>query len=169
VPESFLKTLSPAQHQWWTFKATNFDAVLLFKVGKFYELFEMDAYAGVDVCGLSFMNGEQPHAGFPEAGYHAAAEALARAGHRVVVVEQTETPADLERRNVERKRCGQKPDKVVRRERVAVLSKGTLVDAEMVAARPDAAYLVAVVELDGGEDGATLGLCLADAASGQRS
>lgn len=30
----------------------------------------------------------QPHAGFPESKYHDMAEALARAGHRVVVVEQ---------------------------------------------------------------------------------
>ena len=26
-------------------------------------MFEMDAYVGVDVLGLSFMKGEQPHAG----------------------------------------------------------------------------------------------------------
>lgn len=27
------------------------------------QMFEMDAYVGVDVLGLSFMKGEQPHAG----------------------------------------------------------------------------------------------------------
>jgi DNA mismatch repair ATPase MutS len=52
------------------------------------QMFEMDAFVGVDVLGLSFMKGEQPHAGFPEAGYHGMAEQLARAGYRVVVVEQ---------------------------------------------------------------------------------
>jgi hypothetical protein len=51
-------------------------------------MFEMDAFVGVDVLGLSFMKGDQPHAGFPEAAYHGMAEQLARAGHRVVVVEQ---------------------------------------------------------------------------------
>lgn len=51
-------------------------------------MFEMDAFVGVDVLGLSFMKGDQPHAGFPEAGYHTMAEQLARAGYRVVVVEQ---------------------------------------------------------------------------------
>lgn len=56
---------------------------------------------------------------------------------------QTETPADLERRNAERKRAGQKTEKVVNREKVAVLSTGTLVDAEMVAGHPEAAYVVA--------------------------
>lgn len=38
VPENFMKALSPGQHQWWTFKAKNFDSVLLFKMGKFYEV-----------------------------------------------------------------------------------------------------------------------------------
>lgn len=54
-------------------------------------MFEMDAFVGVDVLGLSFMKGEQPHAGFPEAAYHGMAEQLARAGYRVVVVEQVST------------------------------------------------------------------------------
>lgn len=60
----------------------------MFKMGKFYELFEMDAHIGVEVLGLQYMKGDQPHAGFPEANYHTHAEALARAGLRVVVVEQ---------------------------------------------------------------------------------
>lgn len=51
-------------------------------------MFEMDAFVGVDVLGLQFMKGDQPHAGFPEAAYHLMAEQLARAGYRVVVVEQ---------------------------------------------------------------------------------
>eukprot|EP00955_Chlamydomonas_euryale_P016511 176429-Chlamydomonas_euryale.AAC.2 len=46
------------------------------------------------------------------------AEGLARAGHRVVVVEQTETPDMLKERNQQRKLAGQKADGVVRREKV---------------------------------------------------
>lgn len=30
--------MTEAQQQWWEFKASNFDSVLLFKVGKFYEV-----------------------------------------------------------------------------------------------------------------------------------
>ena len=51
-------------------------------------------------CGLQ---GEQPHCGFPEKNYHNNAERLARAGLKVVVVEQTETPDQLRIRNEERK------------------------------------------------------------------
>ena len=39
----------------WDYKAQNFDSVMLFKMGKFYEMFEMDAYVGADILGLSFM------------------------------------------------------------------------------------------------------------------
>ncbi len=46
--------------------------------------------------------GDQPHCGFPEARYHENAERLARAGLRVVVIEQTETPEQLRLRNEER-------------------------------------------------------------------
>ena len=35
----------------------------------------------------------------------------------------------------------------MRRERVAVLTQGTLTDAQMVAATPEAAYLMALAEL----------------------
>lgn len=49
------------------------------------------------------MQGEQPHCGFPEKNYHTHAERLARAGLKVVVVEQTETPEQLRVRNEERK------------------------------------------------------------------
>ena len=34
---------------------------------RFYEMFEMDAFVGVECLGLQFMKGDQPHAGFPEA------------------------------------------------------------------------------------------------------
>ena len=44
---------TPAQAQWWQFKADNFDSVLFFKMGKFYELFEMDAHTGVECLGLT--------------------------------------------------------------------------------------------------------------------
>ena len=52
------------------------------------------------------LQGEQPHCGFPEANYHRHAERLARAGLRVVVIEQIETPDQLRLRNEQRKAAG---------------------------------------------------------------
>ena len=45
----------------WEFKARNYDSVLLFKMGKFYEMFEMDAHTGAEVLGLVHMKVTQPH------------------------------------------------------------------------------------------------------------
>jgi len=60
--------------------------------------------------------------------------------------------------------------KVVRREAVAVLSQGTLVDASMLAAHPHAAYVAAVAELppgDGNAGGARVGVCAVEVAEGR--
>lgn len=57
LPESFLKDQTPAMAQWWQFKSENMDTVLFFKVGKFYELFHMDADVGVAELDLIYMKG----------------------------------------------------------------------------------------------------------------
>lgn len=172
LPSSFPKvrdangvvwTVSPGQAQWWRFKAANFDSVLLFKMGKFYEMFEMDAHIGVRDLGLMYMRGEQPHAGFPEKNYAMHAEQLARNGHRVVCIEQTETPAQLAERKKKDKTC---KDTVVRREMVQVLTKGTMVDTGMLNSCPDAAFVCSIVD-EGEEEGAWMGICAADCGTGR--
>lgn len=55
VPDTFLNQQTPAMRQWWVIKKNNFDCVLFFKVGKFYELYHMDAVVGVQYLGFSFM------------------------------------------------------------------------------------------------------------------
>ncbi|KAF7818144.1 DNA mismatch repair protein MSH6 [Senna tora] len=148
LPPDFLKSLSDGQKQWWEFKSKNMDKVLFFKMGKFYELFEMDAHVGVKELDLQYMKGEQPHCGFPERNFSMNVEKLARKGYRVLVVEQTETPEQLELR---RKEKGSK-DKVqfyptvVRREICAVVTKGTLTDGELLSANHEASYLMALIE-----------------------
>ncbi|EDW26223.1 GL25757 [Drosophila persimilis] len=58
VPEKFLNNLSPGVRQWWVLKSNNFDCVLFFKVGKFYELYHGDADVGVNELGFTYMRGE---------------------------------------------------------------------------------------------------------------
>lgn len=120
------------------------------------------------------LQGDQPHAGFPEANYLTHAERLARAGHRVVVVEQTETPDQLKARNERLKAQGKKIESVVRRECVAVLTKGTLYEPEMLAASPDASFLLAIyeraleaAEREGAPEVVELACCACDVATGQ--
>ncbi|XP_020521076.1 DNA mismatch repair protein MSH6 isoform X2 [Amborella trichopoda] len=163
LPQKFLKGLTGAQRQWWDFKSKHMDKVLFFKMGKFYELFEMDAHTGAKELELQYMAGEQPHCGFPEKNFSVNVEKLARKGYRVLVVEQIETPDQLELR---RREMGSK-DKVVKREACAVITKGTLAEGEMMSMNPDASYLMSVTEdihtsMDEKNDDTILGICIVD-------
>jgi len=43
IPEKYWKDFTPAMHQYWQIKQHNFEKILLFKLGKFYEIFYNDA------------------------------------------------------------------------------------------------------------------------------
>lgn len=164
LPPQFLNSLTGGQKQWWEFKSMNMDKVLFFKMGKFYELFEMDAHIGAKELDLQYMKGTQPHCGFPEKNFSMHIEKLAQKGYRVLVVEQTETPAQLDLR---RKEQGSK-DKVVKREICAVVTKGTLTEGEMLSANPDASYLMAVAECCqslSSQERRIFGICVVDVAT----
>uniref|UniRef100_A0A0E0ES22 DNA mismatch repair protein n=1 Tax=Oryza meridionalis TaxID=40149 RepID=A0A0E0ES22_9ORYZ len=55
LPSQFLNSLTGGQRQWWEFKSQHMDKVLFFKMGKFYELFEMDAHVGAKELDLQYM------------------------------------------------------------------------------------------------------------------
>lgn len=116
------QTLSGGVTQWWKIKEQYFDTVLLFKTGKFYEMFHMDADIGVSVLDFCYMKGKVGHAGFPEVSYGTFSDRLVRAGYKVARVEQTETPAQLKERK--KRTTGKKPS-VVNREVCSILSLGT--------------------------------------------
>ncbi len=115
--------VSPAQKQWWDIKSQYADCVLLFKTGKFYEMFHDDADVGVKVLGFVYMKGTLAHAGFPEAAYDKMLTKLVDAGYRVARVEQTETPDALKERK-KKAPTGKKPQ-VVCREICSITTKGT--------------------------------------------
>lgn len=127
VPSSFLDSQTPALRQWWLIKQKNMDAILFFKMGKFYELFNEDAVVGVNVLDIAYMKGDETkpaHAGFPEISYEKYSKQLIDKGYRVIRIEQTETPAMMEDRCRETGRRG-KFDKVVQREVCRITTKGT--------------------------------------------
>lgn len=69
--------------QWWELKSKNNDCVLFFKVGKFYELYHMDADVGVQELGFTYMRGEFAHSGFPEQSYDRMVISLVERGYKV--------------------------------------------------------------------------------------
>lgn len=126
---SSTKKPTPAQAQWWEFKRDNMDTLLFFKMGKFYELFHMDADVLVAELDCIYMRGFSAHAGFPEIAFGRFSEALVAKGYRIARIEQTETPDQL----AERKKTitsGKKPQ-VVMREMCSIKSRGTRMEGHM--------------------------------------
>nr|QIC49977.1 DNA mismatch repair protein Msh6-like protein [Actinia equina] len=173
VPASFLssKEVTPAMKQWWTLKSENFDTVLFFKIGKFYELYHTDAVIGVKELNLIYMKGNFAHAGFPEIAYDRYSDTLIQKGYKVARVEQTETPEMMKER-CRKERTNSKYDQVVKREICAVTTKGT----KMYSFRDgdctdtEAAYLLAIKE-KGYDDtvggGSVYGVCFLDTSIGK--
>ncbi|OQR69623.1 DNA mismatch repair protein Msh6-like [Tropilaelaps mercedesae] len=159
VPEDFLQKATPGMRQWWEIKSRHFDTVLFFKVGKFYELYHMDAVIGVEQLGLTFMKGEWAHSGFPEIALQRNMEALVQKGYRCARVEQTETPAMMEER-CKRLAKVSKTDRVVRREVCQISSKSLQLCGSMETS--GSSYLLAVRQ-----KGNRLGVCLADTSVGR--
>ena len=122
------------------------DALLLFRLGDFYEMFFEDAQAGSQLLNLSLTarNGV-PMCGLP---FHAANNYIARilrAGRKVAICDQTEDA---------------RPGKLVKREVTQILSPGTHFDERMLVAERNN-FLAAV-----NPNGKIFGLALVDLTTG---
>ncbi|EDW70562.1 probable DNA mismatch repair protein Msh6 [Drosophila virilis] len=165
VPEKFLNGLSPGVRQWWILKSDNFDCVLFFKVGKFYELYHGDADVGVNELGFTYMRGEFAHSGFPEISFDKMSSILIDRGYKVARVEQTETP-DMMTERCKRIKAT-KFDKVVAREICQITDRGTQVFGSQCAIGPNHQpnYMLAIVEQDAGTS-SKYGICFIDTSIG---
>ena len=127
---------TPMMQQYEDAKAVCGDALLLFRMGDFYELFHEDARIASGVLGLSLTSRDKgenpiPMAGFP---YHQLDGYLARlikAGHRAAVCDQVES--------------AQQAKGLVKREVVRVVSPGTLTDDALLDPR-ESNYLLSIVK-----------------------
>nr|CAH8855771.1 unnamed protein product [Trichobilharzia regenti] len=121
VPEEFKAKQTPGMRQWWEMKSRYYDVILFFKVGKFYEMYHMDAMVGVKELGLVFMKGNFAHCGFPEVAFARMADQLVHKGYKIARVEQTESVDAM----TERCRGKSSSEKVVRREICQLITPGT--------------------------------------------
>ena len=123
VPPDFLKQQTPAMRQYWEFKSQNFDKVLFFKMGKFYEMYFDDAIIGNQILNLNWMGNDSRKlkVGFPEKALERRAEKLVEAGFKIAVIEQIETPEEMK----ERFKNGDKNEKIIKRQLCNVFTKGT--------------------------------------------
>ena len=91
------KKVTPLMQQYNTIKAKYPDAILLFRVGDFYETFGKDAIKTAQILGITLTNrnnGKDPIelAGFPHHSIDSYLPKLVRAGLRVAICEQLEDP-----------------------------------------------------------------------------
>src|SRR5205085_6556339 len=123
-------------------------ALVLFRIGDFFELFEQDAETGSRVLGLSVTtrDGAIPMAGFPHHALDGHVLKLVQAGHSVAICDQVEAPGAA--------------DGLLRREVVRVVTPGTVTEEELLDPRR-ANHLVAVWP-----DGENVGLAWADLSTG---
>ncbi|CAK58417.1 unnamed protein product (macronuclear) [Paramecium tetraurelia] len=125
IPQNEFNKLTKCMQQFWKYKSENFDKIIFFKLGKFYELFYEDAYIGNKYLDLNWM-GRKMHTGFPEKAVHKYKALLLEYGYKVVIVDQTETPEQMNQRVAQNKKAGVgNTDKIVQRSVSEILTKGT--------------------------------------------
>ncbi|KRY13697.1 DNA mismatch repair protein Msh6 [Trichinella patagoniensis] len=169
VPESFLKEQTPAHRQWWLMKSQHFDTILFFKVGKFYELYHMDAVVGVKNLNLSFMKGDYAHCGFPEVSFDRFSDQLIEHGFKVARVEQTETPEMLQKRA--HQELLPSKEKVIRREICRIITRGTKTYnfLETEDDNVQVSYLAALCEQNSTDKKNQIGICFVNTSVGKIS
>lgn len=143
VPPEAMKGLTETMRQYWRMKAQYFDKIVLFKLGKFYELFYEDAWVANYHFDLKWM-GTKMHTGFPEKSLEMYLYKFIQIGYKVVVVEQTETMDQMKERLVKEKNQGRKSQRTLNRSVTEVVSKGTIVSSYLDEAQYLPNYLIAV-------------------------
>src|SRR5213593_465697 len=126
MSRSAMDTLTPMLRQYRSIKAQHPDAVLMFRLGDFYEMFYDDALLASKALSLTLTSrgrgtkNEAPMCGVP---FHAAESYVARLirqGHRVAICDQIEDPRAAKG--------------IVRRAVTRVISPGTVTDERQLEA-----------------------------------
>jgi DNA mismatch repair protein MutS len=132
---------TPALAQWFAAKAAHPDALLFFRMGDFFELFFADAEDASTILDIAVSHrGEHrgqpvPMAGVPAHAVDAYLARLIRAGRRVAICDQMETPEEAKRRKAP----------TIRREVVRVVTPATVTEDGLLEAGRQA-WLLALAE-----------------------
>ncbi|MGM0440526.1 MAG: DNA mismatch repair protein MutS [Chlamydiota bacterium] len=111
--------MTPMMVQWHACKKSAKDAILLFRLGDFYEAFYDDAITAAKELELTLTKRQEiPMAGVPHHTAENYIDRLVKKGHRVAIAEQTEDP--------------KKNKGIVKREVVRVVTPGTVVNSSLL-------------------------------------
>ena len=159
---------TPVRRQYLALKAQHPDALLLFRMGDFYEAFDADAAVLAETLGIVLTSrplgkaeGRVPMAGVPHHALERYLDQLVGAGHRVALAEQTSEPDG--RTLVERR--------VTRVVTPGTVEEGALLPAGghnwLVAVAPAGAANAAAVGAANGTGGERFGLAACDVTTGE--
>jgi DNA mismatch repair protein MutS len=150
---------TPMMTQYLALKETVPDCLLFYRMGDFFELFFEDAKQAAATLDIALTaRGEHegepiPMCGVPAHSHEVYLARLIKAGHRVALADQTETPKQA------KKRAGSKA--LVGRAVVRVVTAGTLTEETLLDAKSEN-WLVAIAETGG-----ALGIAAADISTGR--
>lgn len=151
--------LTPMMAQYFALKAQAPDCLLFYRMGDFFELFYDDARVASQVLDIALTaRGESggnpvPMCGVPAHSAEGYLARLIKAGHRVAIAEQTETPAEA------KARMGSKA--LVNRDIIRFVTAGTLTEESLLDSKA-ANWLVALGEASG-----ALAIAAADISTGR--
>ena len=147
------KQLTPAMRQYFQAKAEHPEALLLFRMGDFYELFGEDAKVASKVLDLTLTTRDRaksedslPMAGVPHHAIDSSVSRLLAAGFKVAMCDQMEDPRFAKG--------------IVKREVTRVITPATATDAQSMSAK-EVNYLAVIAKL-----GESWGLALLDMLTG---
>lgn len=116
-------TQTPMMEQYQKIKEKYPDALLFYRLGDFYELFNEDAIVASKELGITLTKRQNtPMCGVPWHAHESYLAKLVQNGHRVAICEQLETPSDAKKKN----------KKTVDRSVVRLVTQGTLVESSIL-------------------------------------
>ena len=124
--------VTPLMAQYFNVKARHADCLLFFRLGDFYEMFFEDAVNAAKALDIALTRRGQhqgkdiPMCGVPAHSYEAYLTKLIRAGFRVAICEQQESPAAAKKRG---------RSAIVTRDVVRIITPGTLTEDNLLEAR----------------------------------
>jgi len=181
ISSSDFARFTEAQQQYWKVKSKHWDSVVFFRLGNFYELYGKDADLGTKLFDFKLVVKPSQGWNFRQAGVPVGSidiwvAKFVALGYKVVIVDEVETRVGA---NMRKKKASKNYKErnalksVIERKITKILTKGTLVDEEMMRDH-SSLYLLSVVERMEVPPDATwdapkvphFGVCFIDTASG---
>jgi DNA mismatch repair protein MutS len=153
TPSSQPAAATPLMRQYQAIKQQNPSAVLLYRMGDFYEMFNEDAQIASRILGLTLTtrnNGAAeatPLAGFPHHAIDRYANKLVKAGYKIAICEQVEDPKTAKG--------------VVKRDIIEIISAGTATEDKFIDDKTNN-YIVSIIV-----DQTRAGMALCDLSTGE--